>query len=197
MMNETPVLYNASEFLDNNLGNTGTTLGIKVALKLSVLYILGFYLLIAVLALFDPTTIFDGNLRDGERVLESIVTGYTSLIVMGTLMLVVGGFPAAIIGAIGGGFIGYTYGFFKTKLCPNHAIAYGFLISLILLVIRIFLPYLLLTDVLYGQLPLTEALQRHLVDFGWWIFWYTPNLIAFFGFWWVAYQLNEKMPTLS
>jgi len=158
-------------------------------------YTIGLIVIGGFISLFNPSSLYLSNLRDFGQVFEDIVRSYFQFFVTAIFAILLGGFPAAIPGAIGGGIIGYTFRFFKTRCSPKRAVGYGFLISLVLLVVRILLPYILLPDALLEGLPFFEVLRGDLADLGWWIFWYAPNIGAFFGFWWVAYKLNEKMPT--
>lgn len=163
----------------------GIGVGSKVALALAGLYAIG-------VALFFVITEWDvipsEDLRDFWMVAGAIANIYAGTAMVAGVAVVFGGIPAVIIGAIGGGVIGYTFRFIKKPLSTPQAIHYGFWISLFLLVVRI--------GVLAGVNGF-DALGDSLHDGMMWMVWYAPNLIAFFGFWWVAYKLNEKLPTPS
>jgi hypothetical protein len=149
----------------------GIGLGAKAALVLAGLYGIVVTLLISVT---EWNRIPPGNLRD------------MGVVMAGGMSLVIGGVPAVVVGAIGGGLNGWTFRFSKTRMSTALAIYYGFWISLLLLVVRIGM-----VAVWGGLATLSDNLDDQMM----WLMWFAPNLIAFFGFWWVAYKLNEKMPT--
>lgn len=159
----------------------GIGLGAKAALVLAGLYTLG-------VALFIVSTEWNTfpteNIRDIGVVGEAILDVYMGVVMVAGVALVIGGIPAVIIGVIGGGLIGWTFHFIKTRISTPHAIHYGFWVSLLLLVVRI--------GLLAGTIaPLDDTLNDQMM----WMIWFAPNLIAFFGFWWVTYKLNEHIPT--
>lgn len=124
-----------------------------------------------------------GDLRDFGVVVEAILNAYMGAVMVAGLALVIGGVPAVIIGVIGGGLIGWTFRFIKRRLSTIRALHYGFWVSLVLLVVRI--------GLLAGTFD--DGLDDQLI----WLIWFAPNLIAFFGFWWVTVKINEKLPNPS
>lgn len=124
------------------------------------------------------------NLQNGSMVFHAIVNIYGSALIASVLGFVVGAGPACFIGVTGGGLIGaiFRYGL-KRKLQPTHAVFHGFWMSLLLLAGRLFL---------WGDSLTTPSLWMDQFS---WLIWFAPNLIAFFGLWWVAYKINQKMPS--
>jgi hypothetical protein len=125
------------------------------------------------------------NLQNGAMVFHTIVNIYGFVFIASILGLMVGAGPACFVGVTGGAIIGaiFRYGV-RRKLRPRTAIFYGFWMSLFLLAGRSLLwgcYYLLTPSTWLDQLS--------------WLIWFGPNLIAFFGLWWVAYKVNQKMPT--
>jgi hypothetical protein len=160
----------------------GITFGIQAALVLVGVYVVG--LLLFIIATEWRTFDFE-DIRDFGAVAAEVVDFYMGSAMVIGLALVLGGVPALFVGFLGGAFIGWTFRFINKRLPFQQALLYGFGISLLLLGVRL------------GGAALFRGLEQvndDLTDTFMWLAWFAPNLIAFFGFWWVAYQLNEQMP---
>ncbi len=192
MMNETPVLIQPTFDSKESLVGMGAELGMMIAIRLAGLYIVGIFCFLFFISLMNPTSYYLGDLRDFNTVFDSIGRNYFNLLLIATMMMIVGGVPAAIIGAISGGLIGYTFRFFRTPLSIKQVMLYGFFVSFLLLTIRILLPFLFNEYVWKGSFSLIHMLQADLRNSGLWFIWFAPNIIAFFGLWWVTVKINQS-----
>lgn len=116
---------------------------------------------------------------------DSATNPYLAALIMSGMALLVGGIPALIFGAIGGGIIGAVFRYWvKHRLSSAKALLYGFGMSFSIVVIR-------LAMLIQGEgIPDGDTLADPLF----WIMVMGPMIGAFLGFWWVAYQVNTKMP---
>lgn len=145
----------------------GVTLGTFVATRLAGIYAL-------VIAIFI--------MSDGPA---SVLDFYMGVLVFGGFVFLPGIVPAFLFGALGGGTIGWVFQYIKTPLPRWKAIHHGFWLSLFILIARIgiFGGFQHFRDNLHD--PIYQAV------------WVYPNIIAFFGLWWVTVKINETQPIQS
>lgn len=178
-MNETPASPVTSQ--DSILAKPvnpiweGMKKGAIVALGIAVLYALAVPM--GLLLLNEPLPPLPGA--------DASTNPFLAALVMSGMALLVGGIPALILGAIGGGIIGaiFRYGV-KHQVSTARALFYGFCISLAIVSIRLIM--LIQSDNVLEGNTLADPL--------FWVMVIGPMLGAFLGFWWVAYQVNAKMP---
>ena len=186
-MNEIPVASTSFRYsipTDTfNPVKEGAWLGAKTALFCSCWYAL---CIVTFIFLQESDKLFTINIRDIGAVGLFIVSFYLGVVFLTALFCIIGAIPAVIIGTIGGAMIGVTFHFIPRKFTPIQAMLCSFGLSLFSLTIRI--------GVVHSWLK---------IDFFWdietnmviWGVWFLPNLIAFFGLWWVAYKVNQKIPS--
>lgn len=181
-LSSTPIPSDAFDPIRGGIGS-----GVKSAICLAFIYALGVPALFMVIqsGLPSPT-----NMRDVNSILNAIRSTYYAIFAIYSVALpisifslIFGGIPALIVGAVNGGIIGMIFRFIVKIQLPFHqALSYGFGLSVLLLGIRLWLG---------AQLTgISDATDPYI-----WLVWYSPNLGAFIGLWWVAYQVNTKMPT--
>lgn len=161
----------------------GLLKGAIAALTLALLYAFGVPLLFA---LMNQSLPFDSptNLQDGGEVATTIANNYGNALMVGGMTFLIGAIPALIFGLIGGGIIGaiFRYGV-KRRLSLQQVLLYGFGISFAIVGSRLFF------------IIQSEGSDFSILDPLFWILVAGPMIAAFLGFWWVMYQVNQKMPS--
>lgn len=133
--------------------------------------------------------IVPADIRSLGNLIQHIAFIYGGSLIFWIGAFIIGGIPAMIMGSVGGGIIGATFRYVvKQRLSFYYVLQYGFWLSFFFLILRIIVGSGIMNDnVLNIRSPFNDPSS--------WVVWYIPNLIAFFGFWWVAYKINKKMPT--
>jgi hypothetical protein len=163
----------------------GMKKGAMIALSLALIYAFAVPLFFAAMDQQLPGAP-PNNLQDGSAVTHSIANTYGAALMAGGMAFLIGGIPAFIFGVIGGGIIGaiFRYGV-KRRLSLTQVLLYGFLMSVSIVGIRI---------LLLVQSEGADLLASELTDPFFWVMVAGPMILASLGFWWVAYQVNQKMP---
>lgn len=163
----------------------GMKKGAIVALIIAALYALAVPVLFATMNQSLPLSAPSDNGQPATAEVVPLANRIGSVLRSTGFALLVGGIPALILGAIGGGIIGavFRYGV-KHRVSTARALLYGFCMSLGIVSIR--LVMLIQSE---GALDGTT-----LADPLFWVMVMGPMIGAFLGFWWVAYQVNTKMP---
>jgi hypothetical protein len=186
-MNETPVAppsfqYSTTYDTCDPL-KEGFKLGCTSAAFLALVYAISIPVLFV---LIQPFFTFM-NVRDIESLSRDIANLYSGSLVFVIIVYGIGVGPAVIIGGFSGFIIGYIFEFLiETRLSFIRAVWYGFCISLCMLALRLWLGW---------EFRNAPPFINDMKDFVLWVVWIIPNIIAFFGFWWVTYKVNTKMPT--
>jgi hypothetical protein len=166
----------------------GRIYGVRIGIRMGLLYALLMALLFIVAGSISQLGTIPVRPDFGAMV-EAIthsyqVAGGMALLLLGTG--IVAAVPSgAIVGVLGGAVIGVSYLPFPSRLSRRQALAWGAVRSL--LVTALFAPFMWgVIRTFTGEDPLLLGLL-----------WTLPMVLAFVGFWWVAYRVNEKLPTLS
>lgn len=146
--------------------------------------------LLIINGLTQVVPIMPSDMRNFGELTRDIVSIYGGSLLFFIVVFIMGGIPAMILGAVGGGIIGATFRYVvKRQLSFYHAMQYGFWLSFFFLILRIVAGARIIEEdtFLNSPTPLNDLVA--------WVVWYIPNLIAFFGFWWITCNVNSKMPT--
>lgn len=156
-------------------------MGSKYALKLAAIYAVGLSLILFLSSRYYPITL--ENIRDFNHVLTTIVQQYGLIAMVGAISFVVGVIPAMVVVWVNGWITGFIFRRWIKMLLPfRESVIVAFVISSLCLALRLWFGVIVLKGWYWGEFFI-------------WLFWYIPNLIAFFAWAWVVYQVNQKMPT--
>ena len=164
----------------------GMKKGAVASISIAVFYALTVPLLFSLMNPGFPSPTPPATLQDGDAAVSAVASNYGSVLMVGGLALVAGGIPALVFGIIGGGVIGVVFRYYiRQQVSSTLALLYGFWISLAIVSIR-FLMLIQRDDSPFSAFNLADPL--------FWVMVMGPMIGAFLGFWWVAYQVNSKMP---
>jgi hypothetical protein len=161
----------ASKHTSNGLLCIGMMLGAKTALGLSPFFTVLFFITLNVLeSLFNRQVTFSDI---GTLPLEFIVLCLVSV------------FPALVVGAVGGGIIGWLFQLFRKPLAPPGAFSVGVSVGM----------GLLLSPTLWlGVELLNISSSAGRVDGAQWLLMVClPALFVLFGLGWVGYRMNQNL----
>lgn len=180
-MSEIPVSQQPFQYSGSpasfNFVKEGAVMGKNVAFGLAVGYALAVAAMMRLSSSYEPL-----ELHPFATLVATLFDFYFGTVTMALMILVVGLIPAYLMGAIGGAAMGWVFGKITSPLSLRQALGYGFWVSLALMLFSL------------GGVALIRGID-HLGDdlaAPWfWMMWFAPNGIAFFGWWWVAYKLYQ------